>query len=150
MKRLIKAAALCLAFSLVMLMFVSAATPEEMYENGVVSDDGIRLGDERDGIVSDVSEGGEIFTGEGTGMLGDMTGDLGVSENNDMTSTPDITSERVTTDSPMTTSEAATDNTTNGANNEDGGSMATGVIIAVIVVIAVVVIIFLLLPKRRG
>jgi hypothetical protein len=63
MKNLLKTGILCLAFSIVLLVAVSAATPREMYENGVVSDDGIRLGDARDGEITDVSEGGEIFTG---------------------------------------------------------------------------------------
>ena len=133
MKRLIKTGIACLAFSLAMFVLVSAATPREMYENGVVSDDGIRLGDVRDGEVSDVSEGGEIFTGEGTGMLSDMTTDNHDSIVPDKTNAPDSTNPSTTT----------------GNSAGDGEGMGVGVVIAVIVVIAVVVIIFLLLPKRR-
>lgn len=145
MKRLIKACVLCLAFSLVMLTAVSAATPKEMYENGVVSDDGIRLGDARDGEITDVSEGGEIFTGEGTGMLGDMINGSDNGTAPDKTSTPDKTNAPVTTDN---TSGNTTGNNS-GSTADDGEGMGLGVIVAVIVVIAVVVIIFLLLPKRR-
>ena len=145
MKRLIKACVLCLAFSLVMLTAVSAATPKEMYENGVVSDDGIRLGDARDGEITDVSEGGEIFTGEGTGMLGDMINGSDNGAAPDKTSTPDKTNAPVTTDN---TSGNTTGNNS-GSTADDGEGMGLGVIVAVIVVIAVVVIIFLLLPKRR-
>lgn len=141
MKRLIKACVICLAFSLVMLVAVSAATPKEMYENGVVSDDGIRLGDARDGEITDVSEGGEIFTGEGTGMLGDMI------NGGDNSSAPDKTNAPDTTSAPMTTNNAS--NGTDGNTGNDGEGIGLGVVIAVIVVIAVVVIIFLLLPKRR-
>ena len=131
MKNLIKMGIICLAFSLAMLVFATAATPREMYENGVVSDDGIRLGDARDGEVSDVSEGSDIFNGEGTGMLGDM-----------MDGTDKVTNEH-TSAAPSTTKAPAT-----GTAN-DGEGIGMGVIIAVLVVIAVIVIIFLLLPKRR-
>ena len=149
MKRLIKACVLCLAFSLVMLTAVSAATPKEMYENGVVSDDGIRLGDARDGEITDVSEGGEIFTGEGTGMLDDMINGSDNGTAPDKTSTPDKTNAPVTTDNTSGNTTGNDSGNNSGSTADDGEGTGLGVIVAVIVVIAVVVIIFLLLPKRR-
>ena len=46
---------LCLLVSLVFAMSAYAASGREMYENGLVSDDGIPHGDLRDGIVTDAS-----------------------------------------------------------------------------------------------
>jgi len=137
-----KTGIICLAFSIAMLVLVSAATPREMYENGVVSDDGIRLGDARDGEVSDVSEGGEIFSGEGTGMLGDMINGTDASTKDNTTAVPDMTN------APETSNATSSADGTNG-NMTDGEGVGVGVVIAVIVVIAIVVIIFLLLPKRK-
>lgn len=134
MKRQIKTISvfLVLAFALAMFVTVSAATPREMIENGEVSDGDIRYGDARDGIVSDVSEGGEIVPGEGTGLI---------SEIENITDAPDT--------SRTAESSENTSGTTNGADDEEGG-IGMGIIIAVLVIIAVVIIIFLLLPKRRS
>ena len=131
MKRQIKTAAVLFILALAMFVTVSAATPREMFENGEVSDGDIRYGDARDGIISDVSEGGEIVPGEGTGLMSDI---------NDIVDEPAATKTTTSTEKV-----SGTGNTTTG---NDGG-MGIGIIIAVLVVIAVVIIIFLLLPKRR-
>lgn len=50
---------------------VCAASLSEMYENGVVSDEGVALGDIRDGIISDVSENaGDPLKDLGDDLLG--------------------------------------------------------------------------------
>ena len=54
-KNSMRLAAWLAVFALLMLS-AAAATLDEMYENGVVSDGNVRFGDERDGVVSDVSE----------------------------------------------------------------------------------------------
>lgn len=67
-RKIAKAAALSAALALVMLISASAATWNEMRENGVVSDGGIALGDVRDGIVSDVSEENRAGNSIGNGI----------------------------------------------------------------------------------
>ena len=53
-KNSMRLAAWLAVFALLMLS-AAAATLDEMYENGVVSDGNVRFGDARDGVVSDVS-----------------------------------------------------------------------------------------------
>ena len=53
-KKSMRLAAWLAVFALLMLS-AAAATLDEMYENGVVSDGNVRFGDARDGVVSDVS-----------------------------------------------------------------------------------------------
>ncbi|MBQ9133630.1 MAG: hypothetical protein IJX64_03765 [Clostridia bacterium] len=67
-RKIAKAAVLSAALALVMLLSASAATWNEMRENGVVSDGGIALGDVRDGIVSDVSEENRAGNSIGNGI----------------------------------------------------------------------------------
>lgn len=158
-KNRLAAATMCLLLSLVMIVCSSAATLDEMYENGVVSDGDVSFGDIRDGIVSDVSEGEKIFGDEGAidkgidrmlGRNGEGTDSAGTRDGTDIFEEPDLPA---TTDAPKTDAAPETRDTTNtttdSMNNDDGGSMATGIIIAVIVVIAVIVIIFLVMPKRK-
>ncbi len=144
--RSIKALMLCVVLSLTMLIVTGAATPQEMYENGVVSDGSVSFGDMRDGVVSDVSEGGEIMNGEGTGMMEDIMGGSDASGENSITAVPDMTN------TPENSSAESTsgDTGTSGDRTEDEGGKTMGIIIAVAVAIAVIVIIFLLMPKRRG
>lgn len=140
---------LCMLLSALLLVGTSAATWQEMQENGAVSDDGIRLGDARDGIVSDVSEEhgengviGDIIT-DVTGALDDMmdgTDGMNGTDNILGPSAPE------TTAAPGTSAPTTTANT--AASGEDGG-MSMGVIIAILVVIAVIAVIFMLLPKRK-
>lgn len=141
----LKKGLLCLLLCTAFLLGASAATLEEMWENGVVSDDGIRHGDMRDGEVSDVSEPKQ------DGVLGDIVSE-GESVVDDLFggSAPETTAQAPET-TPRTTARttAGTDATTaQGATAGDGG-MSMGIIIAILVVIAVVAIIFMLLPKRK-
>ncbi len=139
---------LCMLLSALLLVGASAATWQEMQENGAVSDDGIRLGDVRDGIVSDVSEPmddgilGDIVT-DVSDALGDMMDGTDGSGGTDHILGP-MTPE--TTSAPSTSAPTTTAN--NAAGGEDGG-MSMGVVIAILVVIAVIAIIFMLLPKRK-
>lgn len=176
--KFVKAAALTAALSLVLLVSASAATWDEMRENGVVSDGGIPLNDVRDGIVSDVSDGnalGDIGNSirngidrveDGVERIGeDITGNRGRTAT-DGTATTDHTGNgtdggMITTDhtgnGAMTTDrmDPSGNGTTAGtagnhtANGEKDGGMTAGIIIAVLVVAAVIVIIFLLIPKRK-
>ena len=110
MKIQIKKVAFLLVIALAMIVTVSAATPREMIENGEVSDGNVIYGDERDGIISDVSEGGEIVPGEGTGLVSEIK---------------DIT------DAPSTTESG----TTNGGGMGMGIIIAVLVVLAVVIVI---------------
>ena len=127
-----KAATLLLIFSFAMLIGTFAATPREMYENGVVSDGEVTFGDIRDGIVSDVSEGDNIINGDGTGIVEEILGPI----------TTDMTA-------VSTTEEITSTAQTTVAEQSEADGMAWGIIIAVIVVVAVIIVIFLLMPKRK-
>ena len=155
-KHFSKSILLCVLLACVLLVTASAATWEEMQENGAVSDGGVRLGDARDGIVSDVSETGE------NGIIGDIitkasdaiddgldglmgTQDTGRIDSAPQTTTvPDATSGQATADMTGTSDTAGS-----AANGEQDGGMSAGIIIAVLVVVAVVAVIFLLIPKRK-
>ena len=133
--KFLRASLVCLAFSFLLLTGIFAASPREMYENGVVSDGNVTFGDERDGIVSDVSEGGNIISDAGE-LLTDML-------------SPSTTEAPMTTGTSEITSTSQTENVENTTGAEEDGGAAWGIIIAVVVVIAVVIIIFLLMPKRN-
>ncbi len=139
----VKRILLCVLLCTLFLLSTSAATWEEMQENGAVSDGGIRLGDARDGIVSDVSDPnedsilGDIIT-DASDALGDLVGGGSSAPETTGSMAPEPSTERTT----VPTTGAATD-------AGEGGGMTMGVIIAILVVIAVIVVIFLLLPKRK-
>lgn len=136
---------ICALLLSIFMLGISAATLGEMRENGEVSDGGISYGDERDGIVSDVSDNhssmlpnsnGKDNSGRSTSNGGSVLGDIGrdVSRGvGDMV--------RGATDN----GNAGTDN----GNATTGGGISAGLIIAILVVVAVLVIIFIMLPKRR-
>lgn len=113
----------CLLAAFAFAMCAYAASGREMYENGVVSDEGIPHGDVRDGIVSDESKGN---------MLGDMK--------DEMDSLMPRTGDGVVTDS--------TNQTANEQGN-DGSGVALAILVAVLVAIAVIVIIFVIMPKLK-
>lgn len=148
----VKKVLLCTLLAVLMLCSVSAATWDEMRENGAVSDDGIRLGDARDGIVSDVSEH------NGDGILGDIITDasdaiggiMGEGDGGMHNGTDNLPgSHAPSTTVPRTTAPQTTAN--QGISNGDtaSGGMSMGIIIAILVVVAVIVVIFMLLPKRK-
>lgn len=159
MKRVV----LCAALTLMMLLTASAATWQEMRENGAVSDGGIPLGDVRDGIVSDVSDPkgdgviGDIITDASDAIdngLQDLTGTdhNGVQNGTDQNGTDGITSNYPpeTTSVPQTTTPMTSNTNNSAADGETNGGMTAGIIIAVLVVAAVIIVIFLLIPKRKG
>lgn len=162
----LKRICLCLLLACTMLFTASAATWNEMQKNGAVSDGGIRLGDARDGIVSDVSETGkngvigDIITDASDALHDGLNGTSGTGNGNSVhgstadhtaQSTPaaDVTSSHVTTAHPSTTHPTTTHTTNNAASGERDGGMTAGIIIAVLVVAAVIIVIFLLIPKRK-
>ena len=142
----IKAAVLfvCIAFTLCLSAF--AITPREMLENGEVSDGSVIYGDERDGIVSDVSsEMGDVRDEIGEfaeSMLPDMSG---AEENR--TSGNDTQSEPMTTDRADKTQES-TKEASDGETADGTMDARWGVVIAVIVVVAVVAAVFLLVKRK--
>lgn len=152
-KNPIRLVALIAVFALLMLS-AAAATWDEMYENGVVSDGDVRFGDARDGVVSDVSEPmpGEahrIRNGYGTQMsdggndnaTGSVTGDdFGLNDDNIMLGRSGAES------GSAASSTAATDTAAPGSN----AGMVFGIILAILVIIAVVVLVMLFMPKKRG
>ncbi len=152
-KNPIRLVALIAVFALLMLS-AAAATWDEMYENGVVSDGDVRFGDARDGVVSDVSEPmpGEahrIRNGYGTQMsdggndnaTGSVTGDdFGLNDDNIMLGRSGAES------GSAASSTAATDTAASGSN----AGMVFGIILAILVIIAVVVLVMLFMPKKRG
>lgn len=152
-KNPIRLVALIAVFALLMLS-AAAATWNEMYENGVVSDGDIRFGDARDGVVSDVSEPmpGEahrIRNGYGTQMsdggndnaTGSVTGDdFGLNDDNIMPGRSGAESGSAASSAEMTDSAAS------GSN----AGMVFGIILAILVIIAVVVLVMLFMPKKRG
>ena len=139
-------------FALLMLS-AAAATLDEMYENGVVSDGNVRFGDARDGVVSDVSEPmpGEahrirngfdsaMSDGGNDNATGSVTGDdFGLNDDN-------ILMGRSGAESGSAASSAAADAAGTGSNT----GMVWGIILAVLVIIAVVVLVMLFMPKKRG
>ena len=149
----IRLAALVVAAALLTLA-AAAATLEEMYENGVVSDGNVRFGDARDGAVSDVSqptpgEAHRIRNGYGTQMsdggndnaTGSVTGDdFGL---NDVYILPG----RCGAESG---SAASSTSMPDSAAGTDGAGMVFGIILAVLVILAVVVLVMLFMPKKRG
>lgn len=152
-KNPIRLVALIAVFALLMLS-AAAATWDEMYENGVVSDGDVRFGDARDGVVSDVSEPtpGEahrIRNGYGTQMsdggndnaTGSVTGDnFGLNDDNIMPGRNGAESGSAASSTEMTDTAAS------GSN----AGMAFGIILAILVIIAVVVLVMLFMPKKRG
>lgn len=166
MKQFLRALAVCAALAVLTVVTAAAATPAEMYENGVVSDGNISYHDARDGIVSDVSEavgddmneirngfdsrtgenGSEqatgTHTGDDAGLNDNLTGDTGMNGAENGTAASSATSN-------STAQSAATPNGADGTDNT-GRGLAWGVIVAIIVIVIVIVVIFLLMPKRRG
>lgn len=152
-KNPIRLVALIAVFALLMLS-AAAATWDEMYENGVVSDGDVRFGDARDGVVSDVSEPmpGEahrIRNGYGTQMsdggndnaTGSVTGDdFGLNDDNILMGRNGAES------GSAASSTAMTDTAASGSN----AGMIWGIILAILVIIAVVVLVMLFMPKKRG
>ena len=152
-KNPIRLVALIAVFALLMLS-AAAATWDEMYENGVVSDGDVRFVDARDGVVSDVSEPmpGEahrIRNGYGTQMsdggndnaTGSVTGDdFGLNDDNIMPGRSGAESGSAASSTEMTDTAAS------GSN----AGMAFGIILAILVIIAVVVLVMLFMPKKRG
>lgn len=138
----------CVSVMMLFSFSVAAITPREMLENGEVSDGGIVYGDERDGIVSDVSSemgdlGSEISE-FGESMMPDMD------KTTDESTTVESTTERVTTHDtsrePMNQTEQNSVNDTSGEANRKDAKL--GIIIAVLIVIAVVAVIFMLFRRK--
>ena len=151
-KNPIRLTALVVAAALLTLA-AAAATLEEMYENGVVSDGNVRFGDARDGAVSDVSEpmpgeahrirnGFDITMADdgGDGATGSVTGDdFGLNDDN-------ILPGRSGAESGSAASSTSMPDTA----GTDGAGMVFGIILAVLVILAVVVLVMLFMPKKRG
>lgn len=153
-KNSMRLAAWLAVFALLMLS-AAAATLDEMYENGVVSDGNVRFGDARDGVVSDVSgpmpgEAHRIRNGFGSAMsdggndnaTGSVTGDdFGLNDDN-------ILMGRNGAESGSAASSTASGSNADGAGSNTG--MVWGIILAILVIIAVVVLVMLFMPKKRG
>ncbi len=147
---------ICALLLSIFMLGISAATLGEMRENGEVSDGGISYGDERDGIVSDVSDNhssmlpnsnGKDNSGKGTSNGGSVLGDIGSDVSRGVGDIGRDVSRGV---GDMV--RGATDNGNAGTDNGNattGGGISAGLIIAILVVVAVLVIIFIMLPKRR-
>lgn len=152
-KNLIRLVALIAVFALLMLS-AAAATWDEMYENGVVSDGDVRFGDARDGVVSDVSEpmpgeahsirngyGATMSDGGNDNATGSVTGDdFGLNDDNILMGRNGAES------GSAASSTAMTDTAASGSN----AGMIWGIILAILVIIAVVVLVMLFMPKKRG
>ncbi len=152
-KNPIRLVALIAVFALLMLS-AAAATWDEMYENGVVSDGDVRFGDARDGVVSDVSEpmpgeahsirngyGATMSDGGNDNATGSVTGDdFGLNDDNIMMGRNGAES------GSAASSTAMTDTAASGSN----AGMIWGIILAILVIIAVVVLVMLFMPKKRG
>ena len=128
---------LCVLVAICLACNICAATWDKMLDHGAVSDDGIRHGDVRDGVVSDVSEEG--------GPIGEILTDVSDAIDHGMDSITEGTSATTKATAPVTT--AATTAQAEGVADGTGG-MTMGIVIAILVVIAVVIVIFLLFPKR--
>lgn len=153
-KNPIRLVALLAVFALLMLS-AAAATWDEMYENGVVSDGDVRFGDARDGVVSDVSEpmpgeahsirngyGASMSDGGNDNATGSVTGDdFGLNDDNIMPGRSGAESGSAASSTEMTDTAAGT-----GSNT----GMIWGIILAILVIIAVVVLVMLFMPKKRG
>ena len=153
-KNSMRLAAWLAVFALLMLS-AAAATLDEMYENGVVSDGNVRFGDERDGVVSDVSEPmpGEahrirngfdsaMSDGGNDNATGSVTGDdFGLNDDN-------ILMGRNGAESGSAASSTASGSNADGAGSNTG--MVWGIILAILDIIAVVVLVMLFMPKKRG
>lgn len=150
MKYYITKIIICTLLILTLAFSAAAATWSEMQENGEVSDGGIRYGDPRDGIVSDVTNDSEGLIPEissaiddglgmdGSGMGPDTSSDMGIGGMDE--SKPETS--RATSDTTPNTSS------TTGDSDKDGG-MSAGLVIAILVVVAVIVIILIMLMKRK-
>ncbi len=152
-KNPIRLVALIAVFALLMLS-AAAATWDEMYENGVVSDGDVRFGDARDGVVSDVSEpmpgeahsirngyGATMSDGGNDNATGSVTGDdFGLNDDNILMGRNGAES------GSAASSTAMTDTAASGSN----AGMIWGIILAILVIIAVVVLVMLFMPKKRG
>lgn len=152
-KNPIRLVALIAVFALLMLS-AAAATWDEMYENGVVSDGDVRFGDARDGVVSDVSEpmpgeahsirngyGATMSDGGNDNATGSVTGDdFGLNDDNILMGRNGAES------GSAASSTAMTDAAASGSN----AGMIWGIILAILVIIAVVVLVMLFMPKKRG
>ena len=121
-KNPIRLAALVVAAALLTLA-AAAATLEEMYENGVVSDGNVRFGDARDGATGSV-------TGD----------DFGLNDDNILPGRSGAESGSAASSTSMPDTAAGT----------DGAGMVFGIILAVLVILAVVVLVMLFMPKKRG
>lgn len=143
-------------FALLMLS-AAAATLDEMYENGVVSDGNVRFGDARDGVVSDVSEPmpGEahrirngfdsaMSDGGNDNATGSVTGDdFGLNDDN-------ILMGRSGAESGSAASGTAAAGNADSTGTGSNTGMVWGIILAILVIIAVVVLVMLFMPKKRG
>ena len=149
--------AVLLALAMLFAWSAAAATWDEMYENGVVSDGNVRFGDARDGAVSDVSEpmageahrirnGFDSAASDGgndratTSPRGD---DFGLNDDNIFMGRSGAES-----GSAETGASAAGDAATDTAGG--GTGMVWGIILAILVIIAVVVLVILFVPKKRN
>ena len=130
---------ICALLLFIFVLSTSAATLSEMRENGEVSDGGITYGDERDGIVSDVSDNRKDMTPRASknksGSGGSVLGDIG----NDIS--------RGIGDMGRDIDRGIGDMARSAGDT--GSGVSVGLIIAILVVIAVLVIIFIMLPKRK-
>lgn len=136
-----------------LLLSAAAATPDEMYENGVVSDGNVRFGDARDGIVSDVSEpmageahrirngfDGTMSDGGNDNATGSVSGDdFGLNDDN-------ILMGRNGAENGSSASSGTADSAGDTGSN---AGMVWGIILAILVIIAVVVLVMLFMPKKR-
>ena len=141
----IKRAILCVCVAFMLCLSAFAITPRDMIENGEVSDGSVIYGDERDGIVSDVSSD--------IGDIRDELSEFGESMMPGIGGTEEIrTTDGVgTSKEPMTTDRAedsTPEQTTDRTETADGMDARWGVVIAVIVVIAVVAVIFLFVRRK--
>ena len=128
---------LALATMFVLMMNVCAINMKDMKENGEISDGPVVFGDERDGVVSDVSSDMSGLGGAVSEFVDDVIPD--------MSSSPKETS-RVNMNSDITgESSSAADSTVSPTSSKNA---VLGITVAVVLAVAVVALIFLFVKRK--
>ena len=152
--------AFLLVLAMLLALSAAAATLDEMYENGAVSDGNVRFGDARDGVVSDVSEpmAGEAHRirngfddtasdgGNDNATASPRGDDFGMNDDNILMGRSGAESDGTASDTASSSGTAAGDTAGTGGN----AGMIWGIVLAILVIIAVIVLVMLLMPKKRN
>ena len=126
---------LSLVIAFVLVLNICAATVSEMIENGEISDGPIVFGDERDGVVSDVSSEMSDIGGEISEFARDVL--------------PRTSAMPTDTSDVNMNSDMTPENTMGTSMAEDTASNASlGIVVVVVIAIAVVALIFFFVKRK--